>query len=100
MYVFLGDIFPLLGKQGTSNQPKQPILSLILLRNKLILHYVLFKQVCVAEEKVGEEGWGGGVALLAGFKSFQLFEKSLFKKIFACTADFWQCNSVLFQKLC
>lgn len=55
--LFFRKHFFLLGKQGTSNQSQQPILILIL-RNKLILHYVLFKQVYAAED-VGEEAWGG-----------------------------------------
>lgn len=63
------------------------------------MHYVLFKQEYVAEEKVGEVGWGGSLYLLVSNLS-SFFEKSIFKKISACTAHFWQCNFVLFQKLC
>jgi hypothetical protein len=45
----------------------------------------------------GREKGLGRLILLSSFKSFQPFEKSIFKQFFACAADFWQSNFVLFQ---
>lgn len=68
------------------------------------LHSRFFKQVHTAQRGrrrgLGVQGRGACFIWLARLQSSQLFEKSIFKHLSACTADFWQGNFALFQKLC
>lgn len=48
----------------------------------------------------GRRALGGLRVVLAGLRFSQPFENTIFKHLSACTADFWQGNFVLFQKLC
>lgn len=68
------------------------------------LHCRCFKQAHTTQRGrrrgLGIQGRGACFIWLAGLQSSQLFEKSIFKHLSACTADFWQGNLALFQKLC